>query len=348
MTAMQAFVQKKDSATTPYGHTVGPLVACLIIGVLLAACGGSVTPPNRAVNAPAAGQSAVAMPTANRDNMLALAAGQGDAPRQNAALGTPQGKQPGTEEFGLTEEELVKKSETVEGLIASCMSDAGFEYVPVDYATIRKAMDADKTAPGLTTEEYAATFGYGISTQPPSGVDSPAIIGLGEQNRRIFSSLSEADQVAYQHVLFGENSGATFAVSLEAEDFSETGGCTRIAIVQVFSPQEMSAAYRNPEDLRIEQDPRVIAANAAWTDCMRQAGFDYTSPEVIEPDLRARRDAVLNGADPKALSATAQAALTELQGEERAIAVADLRCDNKFVEPAVHQVETELYGAPQP
>jgi hypothetical protein len=229
------------------------------------------------------------------------------------------------------------------------MSDAGFEYVPVDYATAREAMNADKSAPGLTTEEYAATFGYGISTQPElAGTITPASIGMGEQNMQIFNSLGEADQIAYNRTLFGENTDATFAVTLEAEDFSETGGCTRTAIDQVFSPEELSASYYNPGDALIEQDPRVIEAIAAWSDCMREAGFDYNSPEEIEPDMEERLDAILDGADFDTLSAAAQADLTELQGEERAIAVADLECELEFIEPAVRQVETELYGAPQP
>lgn len=332
MKNVQAFVQKiRDRATMPKSRRVGALTLCLIIGALLVACGGGSTPPDQSTNTPAASQ--------------------GSATGQDEVSGTEEGQDevPGTEEFGLTEEELVESVEAVEALIASCMSDAGFEYVPVDYATVRKAMDADKTAPGLTDEEYAATFGYGITTQPQlAGANTPATLGLGEQNIQIFNSLSDADQIAYNHTLFGENTDATFAVTLEAEDFAETGGCTRAAIEQVFSPEELSAAYYNPGDALIEQDPRVIAAIAAWAACMREAGFDYNNPEEIEPDLEDRLDAILDGADPEMLSAAAQADLTELQGEERAIAVADLECELKFIEPAVRQVETELYGAPQP
>jgi hypothetical protein len=157
-----------------------------------------------------------------------------------------------------------------------------------------------------------------------------------------------ADQDAYNYTLLGENTDATFAVSLEAEDFSETGGCTRSAVEQVFSPEEMSASYYNPKDAQIEQDPRVIAAIAEWSDCMREAGFDYNNPEEIESDLEDRLDAILDGADPETLSAPAQADLTELQGEERAVAVADLECELKTIEPAVLQVERELYGSSTP
>ena len=159
--------------------------------------------------------------------------------------------------------------------------------------------------------------------------------------------MSEADQDAYNHTLFGENIQATFAYTLEDEDFSETGGCTRVAIEQVFSPEELSASYYNPGDALIEQDPRVIEAIANWSDCMREEGFDYNNPEEVEPDIEDRLDAVLDGADPATLSADAQSALTELQGEEQAIAVRDLECEEEFIEPVVQQVESELYGGPQ-
>ena len=333
---------------------VGLLVFGLVIGILVAACGGGSTPPDQPANTPAASQAEVPATEASQAEVPATEASQAEAPATEesqaevSATEASADKLPGTEEFGMTPEELVTNIEAVEALIATCMSDAGFEYVPVDYATVRKAMTSDKSAPGLSSEEYAATYGYGISTQPPGGADSPAVIGLGEQNMQIFNSLSEADQDAYNHTLFGENSDATFAVTLEAEDFSEIGGCTRTAVEQVFSPEELSATYYNPGDARIEQDPRVIAALEAWSDCMREAGFDYSTPEETEPDLNDRLDAILNGADPETLSAPAQAELTELQGEERAIAVADLECEAKFVEPVKKQVETELYGAPQP
>ena len=340
MKNVQAFAHKIiDGATMPRGRRVGPVALCLIIGLLLVACGGASAAPDQPANTPAVSQSNTPTPAESQSNTPTPAESQDEAPAT---------KEPGTEEFGMTQEELVQSIEAVEAGIATCMSDAGFEYVPVDYATVRQAMLADKSAPGLSNEEYAANYGYGISTQPPGGAASPAVIGLGEENMKIFNSLSGSDQDAYNYTLFGENPDATFAVSLEAEDFSETGGCTRTAIEQVFSPEELSAAYYNPGDARIEQDPRVIAAIAAWSDCMRETGFNYDSPEETEEDIQDRLDGILEGAAPEELSAAGQAELTQLQGEERAIAVADLECEAKFIEPVVIQVETELYGAPKP
>jgi hypothetical protein len=303
------------------------------ISVLAAACSGSAASPAAAANTPVAKQNTPA-PAATQSNTAG------------------QSEQPGTEEFGMTKEELVNNIEAVESLIAKCMSDAGFEYVAVDYDTVRKGMLADKSLPGVSDAQYIAQYGYGISTlytglsPQTASADTPAKIGLGEQNVRIFNSLSPADQVAYSRTLFGEHTDATFAVSLETEDFSRAGGCTRKAIEQVFKPEQLSVTYVNPKDALIEQDPRMIAALTEFSDCVRQEGFNYNHPGEIEPDIKNRLFAITKGAPPEALSSDARTALTELQGEERTIAKVATACEEDIVEPVYEQIERELYANP--
>jgi hypothetical protein len=260
---------------------------------------------------------------------------------------------PGTEEFGLSKQELVTSIEAVESLIATCMSDAGFEYIAADYNTVRSGMVSDKSLPGLSEREYINQYGFGISTLytglPPqlADVNTPAKIGLGERNVEIFKNLSPADQVAYNRTLFGENADATFAVALETEDFSRTGGCTRSAIEQVFTPEQLDPTFVNPKDALIEQDPRMAAALVEFGDCMRAAGFDYSNEREIEPDLKRRLYTITAGAPVESLSDEARAALTELQGYERSLAIVTLDCLERHVEPAEAQVERELYAGSQ-
>jgi hypothetical protein len=292
----------------------------------MAACSGGSPSPTSSANTPAASQ----------------------------ATATGQTRLPGPEEFGMTTTELVESIEAVESLISRCMSDAGFEYVAVDYDTVRKGMIADKSLPGVSDEDYIAQYGYGISTLytglPPqlAEVATPAQIGLGEQNVRVFNSLSPADQVAYSRTLFGENIDATLAVSLEAEDFSRTGGCTRAAIEQVFAREQLSPTYLNPLDSLIEQDPRMIAAVEEFASCVREEGFNYSHPNEIESDIKNRLDAITQGIPLEALSAEAQATLAELQGYERAVAALATSCEEDILEPVQAQIERELYGGQQP
>lgn len=314
----------------------------LIVSFLLAACGGSAQP----VSQPAASSSNNSAQPASQP-----AASSGNSSAQPAAATAVSGNngqdgQRGDSEFGLPEAEVTKRVDAVESLIATCMNDAGFEYIPVDYATVRKAMDSNSKPSGMKADEFRAQYGYGITTQF-AGADSQAVMGMGEQNIRIRNGLSTADLAAYNRALYGENPSATFVVSLDSEDFSQTGGCTRQAVEQVFTPDELGPGfvnYQNAEGARVDQDPRVIAAMKDWAACMRDAGYSYDNSDAIKTDLANRLDAITGGAAPDTLSADAQAALTQLQGEELAIAAADHQCNVQFVDPIKTQVETELLG----
>jgi hypothetical protein len=145
---------------------------------------------------------------------------------------------------------------------------------------------------------------------------------------------------------FGEYADATFAVGLETEDFSRTGGCTRAAIEQVFGSEVLNLTYYSPLDALVQQDPRMIAALSEFANCMRAAGFNYSNPNEVEPEIRKRLYDITKGAPPEALSSDARAALTELQGEERAVAVIAENCTIRIIEPVEDQVLRELYAAP--
>jgi hypothetical protein len=213
-------------------------------------------------------------------------------------------------------------------------------------------MSADKSLPGMNEKRFIQEYGFGISTlytgRAPqlSQLRTPAQIGLGDQNVRIYQSLSPADQVAYSQTLFGEHPDATFAVALETEDLSRTGGCTRTAIEKFFTPEQLSSTYVNPFDALIDQDPRMVEANAKFAECMRSAGFEYSYEREVEPDLRQKLDTITGGAPLEALSPDALAALQELQTYERGVAAATVHCEDRFLDPVANQVEREYYAGP--
>lgn len=250
----------------------------------------------------------------------------------------------GSEEFGLTLDELAARIDEVEALIGACMTTAGFEYVPVDFEQVKAGMDADETAPGLSDEEYVAQYGFGVTTQ----FSWPGReIGLGERNVQIYDGLSADQQVAWDHALFGENREETFAKALEFEDFSQTDGCTRDAVEQAFAADELNPNYFNPGDAVLEQDERVVEAIAQWSECVGQEGYDYAHPDDIDTDLEERLQAVTDGTDPATLTGADAEALAELQSEELALAAVAIPCEEEIVDPVVEEVETEIYGAPQ-
>ena len=287
------------------GCTVVALVAAAL---LLTACGGSST-------------------TANSSSSQSTAAPSADSP-------------PGVQAFGLTDEEFATAVEDTESLIAQCMTEAGFEYVPLDVTTVLSVSEWLRTEPGVSRFDYKSEWGFAASTR----FDDPAVeVSRGEQNIRIFDDLSEADQVAYERTLYGEGADATFGIGLDDEDFSGTGGCTRDAVDAMFEPDQVSGEFVNPKDILVESDPRVVAANEQWRNCMLTDGYDYPEQDAIIEDYEERLDALLDGAEPDELNSVKQDQLASLQAEEITVALKDLECQEP-VDIVIREVEIEIFG----
>ena len=267
-----------------------------------------------------------------------------------AAAQAPKGL--GTEEFGMSPRELVQAIEKTEQLIARCMADQGFQYVAADHNTVRAGMSADKSLPGLSEEEFVSRYGFGVSTfytgLPPqlSTGYNPARVGLGDRNVQIFRKLSSADQVAYNRALLGDDLSSTFAVALETEDLSRTGGCTRKSLTETFKPDQLKASHYNPQDALINKDPRMKAALASWQREMKKASFDYGHPDEIEPDLRKRLGALTEGGKllVSKMSADQKAALRKLQDFERVVAAKSFKLSEDMLKPVEEQIQEELFS----
>ncbi len=248
---------------------------------------------------------------------------------------------PGTKEFGLTEEQFAEHIEKTQALIAECMAEAGFEYIPVDVQTIEAAQARVRTEPGYTRRTFKEKWGLAVTTR----FDNPVRdTGLGP-NLQIFQSLPPPDQEAYSRALWGDNPDADFAFTLDEEDFSETDGCTREAVSQVFTPEQLRGAYVNPKDVLVDSDPRIVEAKQKWAECMRQHGYQYEEDqdEIIE-EYQQRLDELLAGDDPESLTGERLEALKKLQQEEIAVSLADLDCQEKHTDEIYSKVELEVFG----
>jgi hypothetical protein len=258
----------------------------------------------------------------------------------------------GTQEFGMSQRELAQAIEQAEWLISQCMREQGFQYIAGTYDTVHAGMGADKTLPGFSEEEFVGRYGFGVSTfytgKPPqlSTDYSPAKVGLGERNVEIFRSLSPADQAAYNHTLLGDNLNATLAVAMEIQDLSQTDGCTRKAVEQVFKSDQLKADYYNPQDALINKDPRMKVALGFYQREMKKAGFDYTHPDQIEPDLRARLNALTNGGriPLEKMSEEQRAGLKKLQTYEIAVARKSFQLQEEVLTPVEERIQQELFA----
>jgi hypothetical protein len=205
-------------------------------------------------------------------------------------------------------------------------------------------MNTIHTAAGLSEEDYLEKYGYGVTTQPFQVAGARVF----DENVPIVEALVPEDRAAYEIALLGADGvlpTPTFVFALDAEDFSETAGCTRTAIEQAFEPDQVSGAYLNPVDEKVQNDRRVVEALVEWSDCMRAAGYPAFDQEHAESDLWIRLAGVLSGRrDLAALSPAEQQALADLQDEERAIAAADQQCSDEHLEAIVETVEREITG----
>ena len=261
-------------------------------------------------------------------------------------------EQAGTEEFGMTPRQLVQAIEKVEAAIEKCMRVQGFQYIAADYDTARKGMSSDKQLPGVSEAEFIEKYGSGVSTLytglAPQLVDgySPGRVGLGERNVQIFKGLGAADQVSYNRALLGANTDATFAVTLERENFSRTGGCTRKAVEQAFTPKQLASTYYNPKDALINKDPRIKAVLRKYAIEMRKAGFDYSHPDDVTPDINKRLNALTQERTIPAskMSPDQLKALRELQDFERRVAKKNFELREKLWDPVEAQIEREMFA----
>lgn len=214
----------------------------------------------------------------------------------------------------------------VQTKVQECMTALGWEYTAVAPGSSGGGSITDFG--DFDPDEFAAISGYGISTLQGDGASATegggvvAATGAGgdtDPNGAYLDSLSPGDRDAYYEDLFGP--------PVEVDDASsggvtgiETAGCMGEATTIVYG--EGAFDQLNDQfievDARVQADPRIIGAFAAWASCMTDAGYSYTSPAEPFDDFFSRLEALGQEPDPAALKA--------LQDDEIATAKADRAC----------------------
>jgi hypothetical protein len=230
--------------------------------------------------------------------------------------------------------------------IAQCMAKQGFQYVPNPQTfTVKPGPDGSQLIsmdnaplPDLPPDQFAAQYGYGISTALPAS-DQP---DPSDQNDRIVRAMSVAERVAYYQALDGKDDPLDAQgnpTSARVIDDSSCQGRAYGATSEEESQQHridrVKASFKELLDRvgdmqdQLLADPRMVAASLAWSGCMASAGFPgYT--DVSAPAEKVRKEALAlmgpgfhsEGVDPTALAA--------LRQEEIGLAVADNQCEQPW------------------
>lgn len=241
-------------------------------------------------------------------------------------------------------------------LIATCMANQGFEYVPAVTPSSIIGVAFDE-------EQFAREQGFGISTRYDAVDENDPSGRWTDPNEAIVTAMSESERNAYYEGLYG----AETELEAGAEESDATfwgGGCQGEAAQEVFGQAEAIFSELEPllTDLqeRVDADPRMTDADQGWTACMSDRGYQYESADDIWntalDDLQQRYAAIAGGSDPfagwsdeeiqefvansspqelddfyaqfeqQSRQDVDQEALTALQEEEIALAVANYEC----------------------
>jgi hypothetical protein len=229
--------------------------------------------------------------------------------------------------------------------IARCMAAQGFDYVPEPAGAITstpmagggRLVKLDRPSfPDLPAAQFAARYGYGITTAPSTSGAGPV-----DPNDKLVAKMSVAERVAYQHALYGENTPLTARGYLTTSINESPAACTAKAAKVIPSDakenalehriQRAHAAYKslldriNALDDQEMADPRMRAADQDWSKCLAAAGFPgYSGIDQPRAKMLSRARALM-GQDLDPATADPMR-LADLRRTEVRLAVADNTC----------------------
>lgn len=212
-----------------------------------------------------------------------------------------------------------------EELIAVCMNEEGFEYIP-QAPTLIGFNYGKLGSPDLDTREWIERYGYGIVDSP----DREDVVVTEDPNEAIVAALSPAESAAYSQALVGEagaydadgnydpsKGGCMGAAQLELDDRDPTRG-------DEFRPLR-DAVLAFYTDLLLQ--PEIAELDAKWAECMSEAGF---GPFTMQIDALGE----INGeyfflVDSQGEAAWDDPAMAALGARELTLALADFECREK-------------------
>ena len=229
------------------------------------------------------------------------------------------------------EDSMLTQQNEQEELVATCMADEGFDYVPVDNSQYSGMMSSDD-GEEYGTEKWVAENGYGMSQSPEQIAEQPdQSQEFIDPNQDYVMSLSEGEQTAYYEVLYGPQPTEEELGEDGSYEYNwETSGCQGFASHEVNGDQPsqddhaalyeaMSALYEDAQN-----SPELVALDAEWATCMADAGHaEFTKKSEAQESISNAQNAIYESATD---SAPDEQALADLRETELTLAMADFTC----------------------
>ncbi|MGC5221971.1 hypothetical protein ACPW96_05140 [Micromonospora sp. DT81.3] len=228
------------------------------------------------------------------------------------------------------QKQAIEDNKKTEELVAQCMNEEGFEYIP---QTNNMSFDAG-TEWKPESEEWVAEYGYGAVNWPGRD-DANEQEQVEDPNQDYLTGLSESEQMAYSESLWGPQPAE--------EDLAEDGsysptweeqGCYGWASHEIRGDDPMQLEEHKPlmdalQTFWQKQStaPELSEVDAEWADCMadgghggfaQQADAQNSIQDEMNQYYESQTEYVEN--DPE---------LEEIGEREIALALVDLECREK-------------------
>jgi len=240
----------------------------------------------------------------------------------------------------VTAESSAQQAIEYEEVVAACMTEAGFEYLP-NTGSHGSGDDSELEYPP-DSREYAEQYGYGTAAMPEGQTSDPVV----DPNRAYIEAMSASEAAEYYQTYRGDL--GEYATG-EEPNWERTGcyGKAMLAVYRSGAAADATYLALQAEVDRIEAElipthPDVVEADAEWSDCMADAGYpDYTR----QPEAQARWMEHMNDPDGNGVGDPGDAAAqARLAPEEIDLATADWDCAD---EVGYHDVVARVRNAAQ-
>lgn len=174
------------------------------------------------------------------------------------------------------DKEMADTNRRIEDLVAACMKDEGFDYVPVVYDPSDDAGVEFEWEP--EKREWVEEYGYGIMNDPFLAANGGELEEYTDANTAYVDSLSESERAAYMEALYGPMIEDEDEAAMSDYDWT-TAGCYGEAQHETSGDEaayeeQFTDLFEKINELWEKQQkaPETAALDAEWAQCMDAAG----------------------------------------------------------------------------